>query len=401
MSKIAYPLISCKVKGSSSIMIHSLDDSLAKTIPRPVLIEGYGYRDGLIDKAIDFVRKGSIVLWIENTVKEAQDTYDCIFSKLPEESVGLLHSKFTLHDRYINEGCWVNRLGKNGDRSGCILVATQVCEQSLDIDADILFTSLCPIDMLLQRIGRIWRHRENDRYRNTINPLVFWFALDLRLEADKIKDKSSMFNFVDIYGKSAYVYSPYYLMRTMDLLVSKKVLNIPEDIRDVLESVYSYYTGYQYLKKLVDKKKEDLNNIAKEVLNSSSIFRTRPHNSVDEEDSLMSLIEPLLDLEKSNTSTRIGEATKKICLTNETGTHTIYGEIFLPDSKNSEDKRHILDATITLSMKDYSSVFSYVTKYEYTEYLNMKKMGDIYNIFCKTTGKVNYVYSNRKGWHNA
>ena len=44
-------------------------------------------------------------------------------------------------------------------------MGTQVLEQSIDIDADYLITRICPMDMLLQRIGRLWRHRENDKIR--------------------------------------------------------------------------------------------------------------------------------------------------------------------------------------------------------------------------------------------
>ncbi len=58
----------------------------------------------------------------------------------------------------------MERLGKDaGNRpNGCVLVSTQVVEQSVDIDADLLVTDLAPTDMLLQRIGRLWRH-DRDR----------------------------------------------------------------------------------------------------------------------------------------------------------------------------------------------------------------------------------------------
>jgi len=57
-------------------------------------------------------------------------------------------------------------LGKDASRRpshGCVLVSTQVAEQSVDIDADLLITDIAPTDMLLQRLGRLWRHERSSR----------------------------------------------------------------------------------------------------------------------------------------------------------------------------------------------------------------------------------------------
>jgi CRISPR-associated endonuclease/helicase Cas3 len=68
------------------------------------------------------------------------------------------HSRFARSDRGALDRALEARLGKERPDRGCIVVATQTVQQSLDIDADVLFTDLCPMDVLLQRIGRLHRH---------------------------------------------------------------------------------------------------------------------------------------------------------------------------------------------------------------------------------------------------
>jgi len=109
------------------------------------------------------------VLWIENTVAEAQERYLDLAARASELGIacGLLHSRFIVDDRQTIETRWVSLFGKPGwprrAAQGRILVGTQVLEQSLDIDADFLVSRFAPTDMLLQRIGRLWRHAETPR----------------------------------------------------------------------------------------------------------------------------------------------------------------------------------------------------------------------------------------------
>lgn len=117
-----------------------------------------------ISKIIEEAKKGKRVLVILNTVNFAQKVYKEIKEKAKEEaSVYLLHSRFTLDDRKKREDELLKEFKnpksseENNKNGGKILVATQVVETSLDIDADVLFTEICPLDALVQRMGRVLR----------------------------------------------------------------------------------------------------------------------------------------------------------------------------------------------------------------------------------------------------
>jgi len=185
----------------------------------------------------DLIRRaeaGQHVLWIRNTVIEAQDTFRNVSSCAKEGSVdiGLLHSRFPFHRRAQLEDKWLECLGKNRpvESAGSILIATQVVEQSVDIDLDFIVSDLAPTDMLLQRLGRLWRHERPGRHAATPD---FWVRLpDLDREADASALKATL-------GRSARVYAPYVLLRTMEVWRTRTEINLPVDIRPLLEATYN------------------------------------------------------------------------------------------------------------------------------------------------------------------
>ncbi|MFH1096453.1 MAG: CRISPR-associated helicase Cas3' [Candidatus Desantisbacteria bacterium] len=191
--------------------------------------------DKAVDEVLLRVERGEQVLWIENTVNEAQQKYCYLAAKAREMRLdcGLLHSRFLKVDRQKNEGKWVGLFGKTGrvsrQEKGRVLVGTQVLEQSLDIDADFLVTRLCPTDMLFQRLGRLWRHRENDSIRPEEARRNAWIlAPSLN---DAIEHQGSL-------GKSAMVYSPYILCRTLEVWQDVLSIKLPGEIRILLEDTY-------------------------------------------------------------------------------------------------------------------------------------------------------------------
>lgn len=136
----------------------------------------FSVRDEKLRVVLDTAAKGKRVLVIANTVKQAQDIFDRLRRLVEQDAkyaglqnkFWLLHSRFTQADRSELEmricgdkdkrivGEFQNPKPDN-ENKGKILVATQVVEASLDIDADVLFTEIAPLDALVQRMGRVWR----------------------------------------------------------------------------------------------------------------------------------------------------------------------------------------------------------------------------------------------------
>lgn len=160
---------------------------------------------------------------IVNTVVRAQKIYEIICRRFPEIETDLLHSGFLVKDRLECEKRIRLKLGKPTDPKvrrpdKYIVVGTQVLEQSLDIDFDWLITDLAPVDLLLQRIGRLHRHARR-------RPLGFDQARCTILELpDDRKNPSEL------------IYGEYLLHRTKEILQEK--IMIPDDMPSLVEAVY-------------------------------------------------------------------------------------------------------------------------------------------------------------------
>ena len=118
-------------------------------------------------RAIGAAERGARVLVIRNTVTQAVETWRSVLDKgagglLMQVADGpaLHHGRFATEDRALLDDAVERALATDKARAanGCIVIGTQTLEQSLDVDADLLITDLCPMDVLLQRIGRLHRH---------------------------------------------------------------------------------------------------------------------------------------------------------------------------------------------------------------------------------------------------
>lgn len=119
------------------------------------------------------LKAGKCVCWIRNTVADALDAHALFKGCVPDEKLTLFHARFSLHDRLVTEGKVLAYFGKDSTpelRTGRLVIATQVAEQSLDADWDVVISDLAPIDRLIQRAGRLQRHPRDAEGRRLLNP---------------------------------------------------------------------------------------------------------------------------------------------------------------------------------------------------------------------------------------
>ncbi len=133
---------------------------------------------GIIKEAVE---KGLCACWIRNTVNDARDAYNLLSNRIwiNKNKLSLFHSRFAMVDRKHIESQTLDLFGKasaSEKRMGRVLVATQVVEQSLDLDFDVMISDIAPIDLLIQRAGRLHRHVRDANG----DPLLIEGAIDRR-----------------------------------------------------------------------------------------------------------------------------------------------------------------------------------------------------------------------------
>lgn len=241
IASVLYPLISIKHESNPP---HFID--IPPVCRKSVQILNSTDEAECINAALCAADCGQQVLWIENTVKRAQSLYQTISAAVLGTAieVGLIHSRFPQAVRSANETKWIAIYGKDGfrERSRCgrILIGTQILEQSIDIDADLLITRLAPSDMLLQRIGRLWRHHPH--LQRTPNAQ----CKTIILHTIKYDPTSNLFDS----RKDDLPYERYVLARTQEIWWQKSCITIPEDIRSIIEETYAEHMEKDSLCKL-------------------------------------------------------------------------------------------------------------------------------------------------------
>ena len=226
-----YPLISGRPTNGQLLPPIEADGPQQKTVS----IKFLGENEAVV-QVLEQARGGACVLWICNTVARTQQVFRHILA-LGGGTVemGLLHARFPHYRRMELEEHWMLALGKDGPRPpGCILVSTQIVEQSVDLDADLIITELAPTDMLLQRMGRLWRHERNNRPTNSPE---YWIISENE-PLEELQRMTSL-SIKKILGTKARVYAPYVLLRTLEAWVGRQDVTLPDQIRNILKETYA------------------------------------------------------------------------------------------------------------------------------------------------------------------
>lgn len=181
----------------------------------------------IADLAVDLVRGAGCGAVVVNTVDRAQKLHRLLRDRLAGTLTPMLfHARFPGDERSQRERAVLATFGRDAQRPRCaLLVATQVVEQSLDIDFDFLVSDLAPVDLLLQRAGQLHRH---DRVRPAAHRAPRLVVAGLR--GDRPPDLKTT-----AWGA---VYDEWILYRTWALASRESGWRMPEDIDRMVQAVY-------------------------------------------------------------------------------------------------------------------------------------------------------------------
>jgi CRISPR-associated endonuclease/helicase Cas3 len=179
---------------------------------------------------------GGCAAVICNTVRRAQAMYRALARYFKGKAsdglpvLDLFHARFLQGDRAAREQRALDRFGADKTKRPhrAVLVATQVIEQSLDLDFDLMVTDFAPIDLMLQRAGRLWRHAGTDR-RGIAEPALWVCTPECNSEG-----------LPQFPGGDARIYDEHVLFRTWLETQRKQLpsLTFPDDIQPLVEAVY-------------------------------------------------------------------------------------------------------------------------------------------------------------------
>ncbi len=247
-ASVPYPLLTRA--GASGIREYAVETTSRSR--RRVRIRRIPNADAALDHVLEQAAQGKCVCWIRNTVNDAIEAYEQLRARTERAAHTtafhtppdiLFHARFALGDRLAIERRVLASFGKTSTataRRGRIVIATPVVEQSLDLDFDVLLSDLAPIDLLLQRLGRLRRHQrdaggnplatDSDDGRGEIE-----FAV---VSPDPIDEPSPAWYKAD-FPRAEYVYRDTgRLWLSARALFERGELHMPDDSRALIEEVY-------------------------------------------------------------------------------------------------------------------------------------------------------------------
>ena len=226
--RMDYPLATVRATGAETAKKIPGQSGRARDLP----VRFLRTPDEALDEVGKAARSGQATLYIRNTVDDALAAHAALTARGLEPDLFLFHARYALADRIETERRIVETFGKDSgieQRAGKVLVATQVVEQSLDLDFDAMISDLAPIDLLIQRAGRLWRHNRQERKGRP----------ELLVVSPPPADDADTDWFKTAFPRASYVYRDHArLWLTAKLLEEKGVIESPEGLRPLIEGVY-------------------------------------------------------------------------------------------------------------------------------------------------------------------
>lgn len=221
--------------------VHEMQTEMARGLERSVEVVRLDDRAAACDATCKAAEVGAAVLVICNAVDEAVAMHEALAAVRPNGTVHLFHARFAQGDRLAIEDGVLARFGRNSkpqNRNGHVLVATQVVEQSLDLDFDLVISDLAPIDLLIQRAGRLWRHMDLRPASMRATPqsrlMIVSSDPETAASADWLRP---------CLGKGASVYQHAGIMwRSARRVFECGRIRVPEGLRLMIEAVYGAAT---------------------------------------------------------------------------------------------------------------------------------------------------------------
>lgn len=162
----AYPLVSHQPRGGPLVETAVAYDGRSRRLT-VAPVAAMERAEAVAELALAAARQGAKVLVLRQTVRDCLETQAAVEALASPDDPALFrcegqvaphHARFSRDDRLALDRALEARIGKTRAEGPCVVVATQTVQQSLDVDVDLLITDLCPIDVLLQRLGRLHRH---------------------------------------------------------------------------------------------------------------------------------------------------------------------------------------------------------------------------------------------------
>ena len=204
--------------------------------PRPQLRRTVAVRrlatpDESVQAIADAAARNLAVAWVRNSVDDAIEGAAAL--RAGGTPATLFHARFAMADRLGHEADVLCRFGRHASaeqRCG-VVVATQVIEQSLDLDFDLMVSDLAPIDLLVQRAGRLWRHERGPRLIDAPHLLLVGPEPVAEPETNWLAPP---------WHRTAAVYPRHdVLWRSARAILTRRGFTAPDDVRDLIEQVYA------------------------------------------------------------------------------------------------------------------------------------------------------------------